>query len=494
MNPNPQINLNTPQKQSKKGLLVLFLYQIQGIIRQAWIPLIYFIYKFKWDNLYYFFGVIGVFVVIFLIVFFKYINFSFYLNETKKEFVIQEGIFNKSKLLIPLEKIQQVNIYQTFLQKLANVYSLDIDTAGSSENEVKIKALDYEVALLFKEKLLNNTFEKINTKIEEEKSIFKLDFTTLIKVALTSQYGKSIAILIGFIFTIYNNINDFSEKFELETSDLEKQSEQIIYNFIGFIILFCLIIVILINLVTTITKYYNLKIEQKNNTLSINSGLFAKKNKLLKPLKVQEISYSQNYFQKKLNFFNLKIKQTSNGSDSKENIENQISIPGCNTNELNQIIPILFEKFPEFSIIATPKNQFFISVFINKILIPLALILIASNFYPFKLSYYFVGLIYLLFVIVINYFRYKNLALSFDGEFLVKKSGVWDITHQIIPSYKIQGITLNQKFWHQKKDVGNIILHTASGKLTFRFAQFSTLEKYVNYWLYQVESSEKKWM
>ena len=67
MNPNPQINLNTPQKQSKKGLLVLFLYQIQGIIRQAWIPLIYFIYKFKWDNLYYFFGVIGVFVVIFLI-------------------------------------------------------------------------------------------------------------------------------------------------------------------------------------------------------------------------------------------------------------------------------------------------------------------------------------------------------------------------------------------------------------------------------------------
>jgi putative membrane protein len=53
---------------------------------------------------------------------------------------------------------------------------------------------------------------------------------------------------------------------------------------------------------------------------------------------------------------------------------------------------------------------------------------------------------------------------------------------------------LNQKIWHQKKDVGDVVFHTASGSFGFRFGQFSELEKYVNYWLYQVESSKKKWM
>ena len=173
------------------------------------------------------------------------------------------------------------------------------------------------------------------------KSIFQLDFFTLLKVALTSQYGKSIAILLGFIFTIYNNFYDFSKQFELETNHLEKQSEQIILNSVGIIFILSLMLVIIINLVTTFTKHFNFKIELNQETLSISSGLFSRKNKLLKPQKVQEIVYAQNYFQKKLNFFNLKIKQTNNGNETKETVENQINVPGCNANEL-KIITTLF--------------------------------------------------------------------------------------------------------------------------------------------------------
>ena len=66
--------------------------------------------------------------------------------------------------------------------------------------------------------------------------------------------------------------------------------------------------------------------------------------------------------------------------------------------------------------------------------------------------------------------------------------------HQIIEPHKIQAITTKQFFWHKSSDVGHVILHTAGGDVSFRFANFSEINRQINYWLYQVESSDKHWM
>jgi putative membrane protein len=40
------------------------------------------------------------------------------LDAENQEFIITEGVFNKTKTAIQLRKIQQVNINQSFIQKL----------------------------------------------------------------------------------------------------------------------------------------------------------------------------------------------------------------------------------------------------------------------------------------------------------------------------------------------------------------------------------------
>ncbi|MBC8644502.1 hypothetical protein H9W95_11780 [Flavobacterium lindanitolerans] len=66
--------------------------------------------------------------------------------------------------------------------------------------------------------------------------------------------------------------------------------------------------------------------------------------------------------------------------------------------------------------------------------------------------------------------------------------------HEIIEPHKIQAITAKQYFWHKSADVGHLILHTAAGDVDFRFGDFTHIKQLVNYWLYQVETSEKNWM
>jgi putative membrane protein len=58
------------------------------------------------------------------------------LDNENEEFIINEGIFNKTKT-IQLNRIQQVNINQSLIQRLVGVYELDVDTAGSAKKKGK---------------------------------------------------------------------------------------------------------------------------------------------------------------------------------------------------------------------------------------------------------------------------------------------------------------------------------------------------------------------
>ncbi len=40
-------------------------------------------------------------------------------------------------------------------------------------------------------------------------------------------------------------------------------------------------------------------------------------------------------------------------------------------------------------------------------------------------------------------------------------------------------------------DVGHVDLHTAAGVIHYKFGNYTEIKKLVNYWLYQVESTDK---
>jgi putative membrane protein len=92
------------------------------------------------------------------------------------------------------------------------------------------------------------------------------------------------------------------------------------------------------------------------------------------------------------------------------------------------------------------------------------------------------------------FISYRKHRLSVNQEFVIKTSGIWDISNEILVPSKIQAITTSQYPWHRSIDVGHLCLHTAAGEIRFKYGNYSEIKQLVNYWLYQVESSEKNWM
>src|SRR5690606_25278041 len=88
-----------------------------------------------------------------------YRNFQFYIDPLEEVFVLQRGVWNKKKTLIQLNRIQQVNSSQHVIQQLLDVHTLEIETAGSAEPEIRIKAVKQATVEALKAYLMEHRAE-----------------------------------------------------------------------------------------------------------------------------------------------------------------------------------------------------------------------------------------------------------------------------------------------------------------------------------------------
>ena len=139
-----EINFNNPQRQSKIGVFVLFFDSLFSL-GKAFLPLVIIaLVKTDLTNKLIVFGAFSLILIsTTTLAYLRYINFTFYIDEENDEFVVNEGIINKTKTSIQLHKIQQVNIHQTLIHRIIGIYALNVDTAGSDEKEGNIKAISH---------------------------------------------------------------------------------------------------------------------------------------------------------------------------------------------------------------------------------------------------------------------------------------------------------------------------------------------------------------
>lgn len=501
-------DFSQPQRQSVVGILVMFFYTLQQYARALWPIIVIWIFKFDEVNkTYLLLGGIIVFVVIGVVSYLKYLNFTFFLDAENQEFIITEGVFNKTKMAIQLNKIQQVNINQSFVQRLIGVYELDVDTAGTNKKEGAIKAISHELALELKSRLLENEvkksiseadeslFEKsIEKPIEEEHPFIKISFLSLLKIGITSNYGRSISLLLVFFITVSDYIKKITGRDVFHDENIESYVDKnfVIQTFLVLILLL-LAAVLVINLVRIIFKYYDYNITRQKGSLLLSFGLLNTKSTIIKPEKVQITTVTSNYFQKKMNILELKIRQATSGE--KEERKSAIEIPGCSESESDAILKLLFREIPKKGVMLKPNfRKLGFSLFLS---IGLPLSGFAAFGYlimPVIFGYSYLVSIYIVLVGLVQFFKFKNNKLFIDDHFIIKQSGAWDISNEIIEPTKIQAITTSQLFWHKNLNIGSITLHTAGGTISFQLGNFTTIKQYVNLWLYEIETSNSNWM
>ena len=494
-------NFSQPQKQSLLGVVVMFANTLQKSIRSFWPILLIWLVKYDTLNkVMVFGGIAAVIILIAVISYLQYYFFTFHIDEETNEFIIQKGVFNRTKITIQLHKIQQVNINQSLIQRLVGVHKLEIDTAGSDKKEASISAISHELATILKERLIN--YSEIDNPISQEVSVeeptsaLKISLLSLIKIGFTSNYVKSFALLFVFFTTIMENLRQLSDSEVINEDEVSNYMDKFsLYSSVGLGIGIVIVLVLIVNLVRTIIKYFDFTIQKSKQSILLSYGLLATKNTLLNPNKVQKVTITQNFFQKKLDIITIGVHQASSDAE-KVKEKDKIEVPGCTKLESDEILKLLYEKLPEKGALFLPNwrklavNLFFLLV------LPIVISLIVklnSDFFTWN-EWFIYSSIFTLFSGILIWFSYKNYKLFVSNNFIFKQNGAWDIDNSIVEPYKIQAITTQQFFWQKVTNIGSVTLSTAGGNISFSTGNYSEIKNLVNYWLFQIETSDKNWM
>lgn len=499
---NKSVDFSQPQRQSLPGILVMFANSLQKTVRALWPMLLLWLVKFDSLNKLVFFGsVAGVVLIIGFISYLQYLFFTFHIDEENGEFVIQKGVLNKTRITIQLHKIQQVNINQSLIQRLVGVYKLEIDTAGSDKKEASISAISHELATILKERLINysqheavESIENISDEVAPT-SFIKIGLPSLIKIGFTSNYIKSLALIFVFFTTILDNLQQLNSHVIDEDKVTDYLDTLPIITFFLVVVGFFVGLILLVNLIRTILKYFDFTIQKNKHSILLSYGLFATKNKLLNPNKVQKVKLTQNFFQKKLDVLTIGVNQASSDAEI-ANAKDPIEVPGCSMGERDVILKLLFSQLPQKGTTYLPNwrklavNTFFF------LLVPIAITLFLNHKTDFVAwnDWFMYTAIFSVFAGVMLWFSFKNYKLFVSEDFIIKQNGAWDIDTTIIEPYKIQAIETQQFFWQKTTNIGSVTLSTAGGTVSFTTGNYTEIKQLVNYWLYEVETWEKNWM
>ena len=483
-------------RQSSKGIIVNYSVILYKSLKSSWvlIPILLTKDKSELNLTKILLAVLAILIYILIRAILVYLNFKFKIKDNA--FILKQGILNKSNISVPFEKIQHINFKQNFIQQLINVTQVEIETAGAKTVEISIKALSREKAVALKKALFTKMQEVVTPEDSEptKEILHKITIAELFKVSISENHFKSLALLFAFIFSGYVQVKDFLETLELDEkfdAILEENANSLVGDLflMLFLFVFSFVISVIISFVTTFVRHFNLQVSIENNTLEIDQGLITKQNNIIKKQKVQSIEVLTNPIKQKLGIYNVIFKQAVSG---KINYKKIIKIVGFNKEHINVLKKVLFfntnfinqEKHK-------PDSYYKVQLFIRSFLF---LAFLNGIFLLISNKLFFINVLLVPLLVVLIFLKYKKSYYFFNKDMLVIGSGQIATNTTYFEHFKLQHIKMKQTFFQKKKDVVNIVIQTASGKIILPCVKTNKAIEMYNFMLYKSETSTKKWM
>ncbi len=494
------LDFSAPRRQSSVAIGVILIKFVRMTIRAFWPILLSFFIGGRGNST--FQDIIG-----YVAVGFAAFNlggsiltyFRFYFHIDGDSIVIDKGILKRTKTNIPFARIQTINFRQNILHQIFNVVSVEIDTAGAKKSEISIDALKKTEAIALRDFILaekaqlgtvENTDEKEVEEAILEEQILHLRPIDLLKVGISQNHLRSMALIFAFVFS---TLNEATEDIGDFLSSQFGQYERYMVDNALFAFLFTVILVatisFLFSLVNSVLKYYELRLSIHKKGLKLVRGLLNREEISINRSKVQIISWSTNPIRRMFSMFTMKISQASSAeSGSKGNIK----VPGSYQEQITRVISAVFpEEYYQFDSDHKVSHLLKTRLFLFFGMIP-SLLGLATYFEIGTDALFFLLWLPIIWALVSLYYSKRSFQLN--QEFMKSNAGLFGRSYDLTQIHKIQAVRIKQSLYQRRKRLATVELFTAAGHLTLPFIELEKAQALENLILYRVESDRREWM
>lgn len=460
-----------------------------------------------------------------LLTLFAFVSFKVYRYRlTDDNIEIRSGIFSKKYLNLPFSRVQNVKIEQPMYYRLTGHACLQLDTAGSSQNEAKLVAIKLDFAQQLKTRIQsqvqNNTIDtnqedsstnskeqlgqSTNSAVIRETELNTRKLSDLVIHGITSN---RIWILLGGLAPFYNNIFDsvgewlrtlgidITELFSLQTHSLLE-----VGMYALSLTMLVMLVLVSFSVIGAIISFYGFTLSKLDDKYIRRSGLFTKHEVSMGLSRLQMIIQKQDWLDMLLKRINLQFEQSNSfgNNHSSSATSSKIIVPSIKPHECQALIDDAYPNNGLNNLVC--KNGFeaiskrFILRNIVYVLMPIWLIITSSTLMNNKImisaliSVLFIGLCGLVVL------RWKRWGVARDENFVYLRKGLIGVDYYCFPTYKLQQTQFKQNLLMKKRQLATVKFVLASGSLKVPMINERLAYKLIDEGLYQVESTEKSWM
>ena len=454
----------------------------------------------------------------------KFYYFQYRLSKNTIE--IRAGVFRKSHTNLPFARIQNVKLEQPIYYRLTGYACLQLDTAGSVKQEVKVAALPLTFAETLKQQILaqhkqvNQSEFDSELELELDLNINKdlnqdlaqtqkhnaetlLNTRSLKDLIIHGVTSNRIWIFLGasapFIDDFYEFISEKLLSLGLDLTDIFNLAthswlEIGLYALtLTFLVMFVLT---LFSVLGSVMTFYGYTLSKAGDKYIRRSGLFTKHEVTMRLSRLQMIVQKQDWLDMLLKRINLKFEQSdANLQNASTNaVNNKVMVPSITPEQSQQLIDDVFPENQLNTISFTPISKHFLVRHLAYTLLPLFLIcqtmLLVNEQYELTITV-LLPFAFIAFLIVMRWFRW---GYASDDNFIYVRKGYVGVDYYCLPIYKVQQTTFKQSIMMKRKKLATARLVLASGTVTVPYIGEQQTYDVLNDVLYQVESCNKSWM
>lgn len=442
----------------------------------------------------------GVPVLALVVLGFAFLSYWFFRYQFDAEKIqIRSGIFHKKRLTLNFDRVQEANLEQAIYFRPFGLWTLRLESAGSSKEEIAMPGISESLALDIKQRVLSSKEDISQASIEQVETVvafsLKLSVLDLIRYGLmhnTMIYLAAIvAPLLGQNDAMWRFMADFVERLALTRWLLDYLAvhSAIVGVFVVAILLAVFLILIYsLSIVLAVIKFWNYSLSAQGERLQYEAGLFNRVACGFRKHKLQTIIIKQSFLARLLKRYSLEIRQTNERAKPGAPLQGFI-IPVLTRHQLDEVLALLAVDEPHWQ--RTRPIQIFWRSLIWGGLLTAVLAVFAQLSAVISLLWILLP-IPLIALISGKVWYSKRFSLSANG-FAIRQ-GLLGYSIAYIPQIKVQKLELAQGLLGRFHTCGTMTVWSGATRESINYVDIAKLNICHAVILQKVTSFKGQWM
>nr|MDH3155553.1 PH domain-containing protein [Bacillus licheniformis] len=411
----------------------------------------------------------------------KWSKFTYRIEED--ELRIEEGLINKKKRYIPIERIQTINTSAGLIQQMFKLVKLQVETAsGGTEAEVSLVAITQaeaeriQQALFERKKAAEDTGTDVPVPLEETAEeaeeaeepvmMYKMTGQELLTAASTSS---GIGVIISGVFAFFTQVDDFFDLDWLyDRFAFLNSAGAAVIALAAFVALF---IAWSLSIVGMLLKYANFTVVRKEKEIVISRGLIEKQQITIPLQRIQAIKIKESLIRRPFGLATVTI--VSAGGNVLEEDKSAILFPIISKKIINQRLGEFIPDYaPEDDLNRLPKRA--PRRYILRASWPVLAVVPLSILFP---PWGYLSAVLIPFYWIIGYFSYRDAGWKISGDKIIMSSRFIGRTTAVIQRRRMQVFEVSRSYFQRRKQLVSIHTSTKSSVLMEKFSVADVEEK-----------------